>query len=211
MFTPLEIKDQRKTDFCFGCVIASIAEQYVGEPCEESYSYAMGKRYSEQPLKKRGVPPKAALMGAVEWGVLPKSKSPYSTATHERDFLADWRNWEDLQQYAVKPFKSFYKAKNIESTLKQTSLVIGLYWQGQWDKNSTMYPVESPHTFEPHEVRGIGFKDELLIIQNSRGEDIGDKGLFYLPKESYNVISHIYYLSPKPWPNILSKLISLYL
>lgn len=213
MFIPLELKNQGKTDFCLGCVIASVAEEQIGEPCEESYSYAMGKRYSGQSLKTRGVPAKAALMGAVEWGVLPKSKSPYSTATHTRDFLADWRNWVGLEQHAVKPFKSFYKTKDIAGTLKFTSLVIGLYWQKDWSSSPyiTTKHIDKWNKYSPHEVRGIGLKDNYLVLQNSRGEEKGDKGLWYMPPEAYNMINHIYYLSPKPWPNLLSKLYNLYL
>jgi len=213
IYRPLEIKNQQRTDFCVGCVVASIAEEYVGEPCEESYSYAMGKRYSGQPLKQRGVPAKAALMGAVEWGVLPKSKSPYSTATHKRDFLADWHNWEKLQTFAVKPFKSFYRVQGIEKVLEKTSIDVGLYWQKGWSSNAFISDKgkDNWNKLSPHEVRCIGIKDGFLVLQNSRGSDKGDNGLWYLPKEAYNMIIHKYYLSPDPWPNILSKLISLYL
>lgn len=208
MFLPLEIKDQHRTDFCYGCAIASAAEQFVGEPCEESFSYAMGKKVSGQPLSQRGVPPKAALRAAVEYGVLPKRYSPYSIATQDRDFLADWRNWEGLQKFTVKPFRSFHRVYNIHEELMKTSLIAGLFWQGQWIQEY-LEPVPNPHTLEPHEVRIIGEQTNYWIIQNSRGVAAGNKGLFCLNK---NIpITSLYALSSEPWSNVLSELIAKYL
>ena len=61
MIEILDIKNQEFTDFCLGCVISSVAEQYIGEPCEESYSFAAGKKQSGQSLETSGIPPKACL------------------------------------------------------------------------------------------------------------------------------------------------------
>jgi len=204
MFKPLEIKRQLKTDFCYGCSIASAAEQFVGEPCEESYSFAMAKKVSGQSLKQWGVPPKAALLAAVEYGVLPKKHSPYSIATHNRDFLADWKNWQDLEKYTVRPWKSFHRVYNISQELQTTSVIAGLFWQGQWT-GEYLEPVPTPHKFEPHEVRIIGEKGNYWVIQNSKGKD----GIQYLNKDIK--IDHTYALSPLPWSNLLSELIAKYL
>lgn len=211
----LDIKNQEKTDFCLGCVISSIAEQYVGEPCEESYSFAAGKKYSGQNLEKSGIPPKSAIMGAIRYGVLPKKHSPYGIATHSRDFLANWDNWKDLEHLAIKPFKSFYKVKvgDIPEKLNYTTLIMGLYWQSGWSKNPviTSQGKETWNKLAPHEVRVIDVKDDMLVIQNSRGKEKGDNGLWYLSKEVYTMIDHVYEISPNPWPNKLSELLSKYL
>jgi hypothetical protein len=211
MFTPLEIKRQRGTDFCAGCSIASIAEQYINEPCDESFSFAMGRKYTERPIGERGLRQKDAMMGAIEYGVLPKRFSSYSLETHDRNFLADWRNWESVQSFAVKPFGSFKRVyiKDIEKTLEETSLFVGLYWQALWDKSPYMQPNNGTfNTWEPHQMRGIGIKNGLLVLQNSKGIERGDSGLWYLPKEAYNCIDKIYKLSPAPWRNKLQILIA---
>lgn len=209
----LEIKNQEDviTDFCTGCVISSIAEEYTGEPCDESYSFAAGKLISEQPILQKGCPPKSALRAAIEYGVLPKSKSPFSPQTHSRDFLADWRNWQPYQSFTVKPFGSFYKARDWDKVLEKTTIFAGIYWQSEWDKNPIISTDVGFHKLTPHEVRIIGVKDGMYVIQNSRGSDKGDQGLWYLPKGAKKYVNHAYYFDPKPWSNPITKIISLIL
>lgn len=211
----LEIKNQKNTDFCLGCAIASCGEFLIGEPCEESFSYAMGKKYSGQDIAKQGLPVKAGMLGAIEYGVLPKSKSPYSIDNHSRDFLADWRNWEDLQKFAVKPFKSFKKVKPFTYDYKYPA-IIGIFWQLDWSSGHSITAKNSDswNKFSPHEVLGIMNLEDKLVIQNSRGQVVGDKGLWYADKNSkevYNVIDHAYILLPSDWSNLLSKFINIYL
>lgn len=212
--SPLEIKQQAGSDFCLGCVISSIGEEYANEPCEEAYSFAAGRAESGQPLSANGLLPKAALMGAIKHGVLPKRLSPYSIATHGRDFCADWNNWKGLEHLALKPFQSFYRVSGYEATMlrEQTSLIIGLFWEEAWDKNPVMTPPDDTwNHFEPHEIRAIGMKDGRMVLQNSRGADVGDKGVWYMSSEDYTAISHAYRLSHKPWPNLIRELIERYL
>ncbi len=208
MIEPLEIKSQLSTDFCVGCAISSIAEQFLWETCDESYSFAMGKRYSKEPLSKRGLNPKDALMGAIEYGVLPKSKSPYSIATHSRDFLADWKNWQEVEKFAIKPFGSFKKVKDLDEALKSTTVLAGLFWQGGWNNGIIISDTPESHKLEPHEVRIIGKVDGKYVVQNSRGADIGDGGLWYIDKSGLKYIHHLYTLHQEPWKNLLEKLLS---
>jgi hypothetical protein len=208
MIAPLEIKNQENSDFCVGCVISAIAEQFLGETCDESYSFAMGKRFSKEPLSKRGLNPKDALMGAIEYGVLPKNKSPYSIATHSRDFLADWKNWQEFEKFAIKPFGSFKKVKNIDDALLSTTVLTGLFWQGEWNSGIMITDINNSHKYEPHEVRIIGKKDEHYVVQNSRGSDVGENGLWYMDKTGLKYIHHMYTLHPEPWKNLLEKLLT---
>lgn len=207
MIRPLEIKIQGLTDFCTGCVISSIAEEYIGEPCDESYSFAMGKLASGEPLYRNGCPPKSAILGAIKYGVLPKSKSSFTVKEQERDFLADAKNWEQFRQFAIKPFGSFHPAFNWDSILEKTSIFAGIYWQGEWDDNPIIPEDGGFHKLTPHEVRIIGKDNGRYVIQNSRGRDIGDQGLWYLPEGAKKYIFHSYYLDPKPW-NPITRLIS---
>ena len=147
-------------------------------------------------------------MGAIEYGVLPKSKSPYSIATHSRDFLADWKNWVELERDAQKPFGSFRKVKNLEESLKHTSVLTGLFWQGVWNNGIMITGIPDSHRYEPHEVRIIGMKNDQYIVQNSRGTEIGDGGLWYMDKSGLKYIDHSYALSEKPWNSLLDKFLT---
>lgn len=208
MWDTLEIKSQGNSDICLGCAVSSVAEAVVGESCDEFFSFAMGKRASGQSLKRHGLPPKSALLGALEYGVLPKRYSPYSLETHERDFLADWRNWESLQSFAVKPFQSFRKVSDFRSVLP---LVVGIYWQGEWDESPYIPFSRDFHKLEPHEVCAVGYDGKYLVLQNSRSNLFGDNGYWYLPENMYHVISHAYEISAKPWRSELDRLIQTYL
>jgi len=215
MVTPLEIKSQGYTDFCTGCVISSIAEQYVGETCDESYSFAAGKKVARTGLSIYGVSAKFALLGAIRYGVLPKKDSPYGIATQERDFLANWDNWSKLESFATKPFKSFKKisVSEIEEYLKTTTIFTGIFWQSDWSDNYliTTDKRNEWNKLSPHEVRIIGSTDDHFIIQNSRGPGSGKDGLFYLPKQASDMIDHCYVLSTQPWPNIFIELLTKYI
>lgn len=200
MITPLEIKDQLRTDICTGCVISSIAEEYVGEPCEEAYSFAAGRKAS--PIKRKyGVPARFALWGAIKYGVLPKSKSPYSLASQSRDFLEKYENWEPLMKDVIYPFGSARKIRGFDAIAKateETSVFMGLYWQSGWTEDP--YIEKFTYEFskmEPHEVRVIGYLNDHLIIQNSKGPNKGDNGLWYMSRNVAKAIDHAYILSPE--------------
>lgn len=209
---PLEIKVQDPTDFCMGCVISSIAEEYVHEPCDESYSFAAGKFASGEDLLIRGINPRAGIQGAIDYGVLPKSKSPYSIASHERGFLADFKNWQELRKFAIFPFKSSRRIRGFDRIIEvlereRTSVMIGIYWQAGWNKTPYLDSIENFNRLEPHEVRAIGVQDGRIIIQNSRGVDKGNAGLWHLGRGAAKAIGHAYVLSSKPKKSFLLNLI----
>lgn len=192
MITPLEIKRQTgmTSDFCTGCVIASIAEPCVGEPCDEAYSYAMAKRISGDPISKFGINPISTLLGAIKYGVLPKSKSPYRAGTYNRDFLADWKNWESSEDFVAKPFKAYKRVYDIKSALKESTLMARMYWQEAWDHSPYVESVGEYNRLSPHEVRILGFEKGYYVIQNSRGTSLGDKGIWYIAEDI--PFTHVY-------------------
>lgn len=210
MIQPLEIKDQLTTDFCTGCVISSIAEEFVGQICDESYSYAAGRQAS---LWKDayGVKPGFALWGAIKYGVLPKSKSPYSIASQPRDFLGNWKTWEPLLKDVIYPFKSVKKLNGFDEIAKATettSVFLGIYWQAGWEDPYIEGFKYEFNTMEPHEVRVIGVLNDHLIIQNSKGSARGDHGLWYLSRDCSRAISHAFTLS-KEETSLLSNLLEI--
>ncbi len=199
MIQPLEIKDQLTTDLCTGCVIASIAEQYVGQICDEGYSFAAGRKASLW-KDQYGVKAGFALWGAIKYGVLPKSKSPYSIASQSRDFLEDYKNWEPFKNDVIYPFGSIKKLNGFDEIAKATettTVFMGIYWQSGW---SDPYIEEFKYEFNtmsPHEVRVIGYINDHLVIQNSKGPDKGDHGLWYMSRSVAKAIAHAYTLSPE--------------
>ena len=201
---PLEIKNQKLTDFCLACVISSMAEQYVGEPCEESYLFAAGKKVSGEPLLKAGVSPRNLIAAVIEYGVLPKRRSPYSLETHDRNFLADWKNWEDLKYRSIKPFKSSFRVRGFDKVIEtmkshNTTLLCGLYWQHFFNKGILIdHNGEETNNLAPHEVRIIGVSNDQLVVQNSKGLESGENGIWYMTRNGFKFVQHLYALSPNP-------------
>lgn len=201
---PLEIKNQKRTDFCLACVISSIAEQYVGEPCEESYLFAAGKKVSGEPLAKSGVSPRDLIEAAIQYGVLPKRIAPYSLETHKRDFLADWGNWKEFEGQAIKPFKSSFRVRGFDKAIEtmkseNTTLLCGLYWQYFFDEKRLIdFHGEEYNKLAPHEVRIIGVENDQLVIQNSQLVGVEDNGMWHMTRNGFKFVQHMYALSQKP-------------
>ena len=213
MIVPLEIKSQKETDFCGSCVISSIAEEIIKEPCEESYLAAAAKKISGEPLKIRGISPGNLITAVIRYGVLSKKHAPFSTTTHERDFLVDWNNWKDLERYAIKPYRSAVRVRGFDEAIRQmqkhnTSLMCGIYWQAHW----TTPDIETLGEFNklsPHEVRILGAEDDKLILQNSRGIEKGEGGIFRLGRNAFPAVHHMYRLSQEDagwFTNLINKI-----
>lgn len=201
MILPLEIKNQRGTDFCASCVISSIAEEYTHEVCEESYLAAAAKFYSKDPIEKYGVSPRKIISAVIKYGVLPKKLAYYGIDDKDRNFLVDWNNWKFLERFAIKPFNSSVRIRNFDEAIRQmekynTSLMCGIFWQAHWN-SPYIETLGEFNKLSPHEVRIIGVKNDKLILQNSRGLGEGENGIFYLSREAFKAVNHIYRLSPE--------------
>lgn len=199
MRQPFEIKDQGSSDLCFGCAVSSAAEELLGEPCDEAYSYAAGRAASGKPISSRGLRPFDALWGAIRYGVLPKSKSPYSLASHSRDFLANIDNWESCAKDVAHPFGSLRKLGGFEDVLARAdseSIVVGIYWQPEW-RGSIMGEVSEFSTWEPHEMRVLGSVDGMIALQDSKGTGSGDSGVWLMTSFAAKAMYHAYSLRAK--------------
>jgi hypothetical protein len=197
----LEIKNQGVTDFCLACAASSHAEQIIGEPCEEAFTFAYAKKVSGEPLLKAGVSPRNLLRAAIKYGFLPKRLAPYSLDNRDRNFLADWRNWEPYLDKAIKPFNSSFRVRGFDRMVQvmreqKTPILAGLYWQAHWGKSPIIDSFGEFNKLAPHEVLFKGLQDGRIVIQNSRGKEKGDNGLWYLDRQAFAAVDHTYALSP---------------
>lgn len=203
----LEIKDQGNTDMCTAHGVASASEYQEGVALDPNYQFAKIK----QLLGKTdgwGADLRVACKSATKYGSLPKEKSPFSFTEKGRDFVADWKNWPfECDVAAVHHRKAgFYKVDgpyslfdNIRAALfrhneeidENRAIIVGALWRDSW----TIAPNGViPKSYEPngfgHLFIIVGQKiinyEPYLVIQNSGGKEIGDKGYFYMPKETAN-------------------------
>lgn len=203
---PLEIKDQGSTDFCAAYAASAVSEDQEGVALLPEYIFAKAKEilgdYTGYGLQLRDV-----CSAACKKGFLEKELNPFKNEqAQERDFYANWENWpKDLDMLAWEHAKVSYflvdgphdTFDNIRASLYQhraesRSVLTGALWRPDWTMAEGGIV---PKTYNTDKGFGHAFKvfgwmkikgETYLVAQLSNGVEIGDKGLFYFPREVVN-------------------------
>lgn len=212
---PLEIKDQGNSDMCTSFATSAVLENHENVLLQPEYLFAIQKSI-EGNLDAWGSDLRTAAKAASSEkvrgsGIIEKKDAPFSLETKDRDFLADITNWPEalyelanmhrqLSYFSVDgPYDKF---DNFRAALKQheesnNAILTGSLWEADWT---------TPDGFIPENPTGIGsghaFKifgqietkltpsnpsqKLYLVAQLSNGIDIGDKGIFYFPRNVVN-------------------------
>lgn len=198
----LFVKDQKDSDFCsayMSCLMSEVQEAVELEP---SWSFAKSKELSGD-VDDWGQDLRTALK-THRIGALPTTLSPHSIEKDAPTFLRQIKNWPKLEDKAY-PYrkKSFFKVTgpydhfdNARAAMWKLKNAIGSGVLWGWPMNKP-YIKEIPQTGNGHAVTYIGstFMDDgepVLILQNSYGERVGDKGKFYVTREVYNYFVNKY-------------------
>ena len=216
---PKRILDQKDSDLCtaFASVAASMDQE--GVELSPEFTFAMTKKI-EGDWHEWGANLRDAAKSHVKIGALPKELSPFSLATHPRDFIANWDNWPfELQEKAAAYRKQAYFSvegpydlfDNIRASLwkfrlELRSIWTGALWRLEWTRavDGIIPNEELPKEGFGHAFKLCGWKqiivrgnldspsgdpvvyEPYLIAQLSNGEDTGDKGFYYFPREVVN-------------------------
>ena len=198
----LEMKDQRETDFCVNFALASIREDTEKVVLAPEYGAAKTKQIEGSHLSF-GADPKDALKAVINYGSLEVRVCPFKVGDRDRNFLADWTNYPaHLDEVArVHRGKSFFKIDGWRDffdscrgvmQMQGASILTGMYWQTEWDfaPGGVIADKAKLDEINPHAVKICGQKtingQLYLVIQNSYGEGVGDKGFFYFPRSVVN-------------------------
>lgn len=176
---PLRIHTQQRADQCTSCALAAIAEWVLKQPVNPDYTYYKSKDHG-----KFGILPRRALDSVVSDGVqLETGEIVFPFNRYRRVW-----GWGNL-------FGAILKA------LERGPVFCGCYWQAGW--NETPY-VSLPDTWETYgahafAVIGVIEKNDIIYVQvqNSRGAESGDNGIWYFPSEVVNRFSFAYQLYEK--------------
>lgn len=178
---PYRIHLQNRSDECTACALSAIAESYLGRPVDDEFIYNNTKD------GKYGVTPERAIASVISNGIrLLDSGKVISFFDGSRKIRGLNFLW----------FPDFFNA--IKNALSFGPVFCGTYWQTGWDKNSLGILVHPPvwQKYAPHAFAVIGVTTidgtEYLIIQNSRGSDVGDGGLFYASQQIANMFTFAY-------------------
>lgn len=201
LFAPLEIKDQRQSDFCTAFAVTEIREDTEKVPLSPEFQFAQSKQI-EGRYNTFGASQYDALKAAVK-GALEKKLAPLSIDKNTRDECANWKNWPQnlFEASPIHRAQSYFAVDgwsdqfdSIRGVMQTQSrpIFVGTFWQPEWTfaqggkiTESLGSDKSSPHAFV---IRGQKtFDGKLyLIAQNSYGTDLGDHGFYYFPRSQVN-------------------------
>jgi len=203
---PLEIKDQEINipDGCTGYSLSAVSEDQEEVTLSPEFTFAMIKKIQGN-WKSWGGGLREGCKSAVKIGFIEKSDVPFVVSEKDRNFLANWNNWPwELQLKAQKHAKQSFlrvdegpdRFEAIRSALwanrgQKQSVYTGCTWRPGWlGAPNGVIPKEPKNGGVGHAIKAFGIKyingEPYLMIQNSYGIDVGDKGIFYFPRSVVN-------------------------
>ncbi len=200
---PLEIKDQFENDMCTAYASCAVSEDQEGVPLSPEYTFAKTKQLSGD-WKEFGANLRDAAKSHTKFGALEKQVSPFHYPEQDRNFIANWNNWPaEYDQKAKEHQKdSFFsvdgpydKFDNIRAALwkfkdERRSQIVGAVWRASWMTKDGVVPTSYEKDGTPHAFKIFGQKTIngklYLVAQLSNGTTIGDRGIFYVPREVAN-------------------------
>lgn len=204
---PVFIENQGSSDICPSEMATALAEAFYGIDFEPTYTFAKTKQI-EGDWQSWGADPNDALKSGVDFGFLPKDKSPF-TLENGRNFIANPDNWPKELDAIAAAYKmgSFYNVRgphdffdNVRSALYinyqsrvKSPVGTGAYFYGGWLHADggivpTTQPPESqlvPHAFiffGQRIIDGVPY----LKAQLSSGKEAGDDGVLYFSRDTVN-------------------------
>lgn len=230
------IKDQANTDFCPGESSSAVNEDEEGIEFSPEWQFSQIKKVMGE-WKSYGADLRSAAKALKNAGSLPKSQAPFSVHTNDRDFLANWNNWPYAlqQQAALYRKESFFMIDTLpghdlfdsirtalyQNAIAKRSIMTGSVWYQEWTyAPGGVLPEDFSQPVGLHSYKIFGWTmiggQPYLMVQNSYGEDMGDKGVYYMPRSAANkVLDQGLFMfrdlpegtTPKPNGNFLQLLI----
>lgn len=206
------IEDQRSKadtidDMCTAYALTSVLEPQEGVQLDPGYSFAKGKQ-REGHYDTFGLDLDDIGMGAVKYGALPISKSPFPDKP--RSFVANWNNWPVLYDEYAKEHRqaamlwvhgpndtfdnircALWLLKNLPEPRRRAGILAGSYWYPQFN-NAPNGVIQPLYFAEPgghaHRIRSQKIINGIphIGVQNSYGLSTGQNGLHYFPREVVN-------------------------
>jgi len=192
----LKMKNQGGTDLCSAYATMTASEQQEQVELNPQFQFAFSKKISGN-IESWGQDLRSACATPKKFGSLEQQMILNSIGLPENP--RDWNDWGKRVIEIAQPHKkkSYFRADLgfgnkfdlIKSAIYQHNSIVvsGLEWKSEYTycKNAIIKP--SKESGFGHAIALIGWKiidgKEYLIIHNSIGEDLGDNGLWYLPRE----------------------------
>ena len=202
---PLIIKNQRDSDMCTAYGITAVSEDQEEIILSPEYQFAKIKEITGK-IDEFGADLRSAAKSVIKFGSIKEADSPYKLGVQERDFIADWNNWNrELDNKATDYKKGSYFwidgsydfFNNIRVALwlnkaEKRSVFIGAEWHAEWSdiKDGIIKTYDPKSFYFGHAFKIYGWKEingePYLVAQLSNGKDFGDNGKFYFHSSVIN-------------------------
>lgn len=201
---PLAIKQQEDSDLCTAFAACAVSEDQEGIELGPEYLFAKTKKI-EGDWKTWGADLRSVCKAITKFGTLSKIETIWKLEDKGRDWVADWSNWPETLDGVAGQFrkKSYFSVTgpydafdNIRSAMwinreEERSVLTGCMWEFDWTLSPKgIIPEEAGRDSFGHAFKIFGWKringTVYLKAQLSNGEEIGDKGIFYFPRNVVN-------------------------
>lgn len=205
----LKTKNQGSKDFCATYMATSASEAQEEIELGPDWQFSQVKKMQGE-YESWGTDLRTAMLSLVKVGSIPREVEAeflkrQGYLAEDRDFLANWNNWpEAFNKIAEKhKKKTLFEVKgpydafdNVRAALwqhkdKKCKVAMGVMWRYNWNNAPDgIIPLEADGDGEGHAILGVDqvYKNGViyLAIQNSWGDEVGDKGIFYASREVFN-------------------------
>ncbi len=206
----LTIKNQLDSSMCTAFATTGISSIQEGTELSPEYAFQKTRALMGSP-HSWGANPDDAMKAHIKFGCIEEKDSPFHLETDGQYKIEDYANWDksldvvaslhrkrayleadgykdafdSIRAIMYESYQKFQQTLNL-SDLRAVS--VGFNWSFQDASQGIVNDVKSESA--QHNVFARGQKTingiPYIIIQNSYGEGVGDKGLYYFPREILN-------------------------
>ena len=170
------VKNQENTSACLACTLASVAEYIWGKEMSEGFNYGM---FREERDKNPGLYFTKALNRAMKIGFVPFDD--FGILQEMPDIRDLVKKFPELLEIGQKHRISGYADLYSSNKTKRDNAIKDALTKG----NIGLVAASYNYFNEGHAIMLTGWDDEqdAYEFQNSWGEEFGDKGIAYIPKD----------------------------
>lgn len=199
---PFKIKDQGNSDYCTAFAATSASELQEGVELSPEWHFAASKAISGD-IDAWGQNLRDAVKVLTKYGSILQSEAPYRLGDPN---IRDLFMWDSSLEDSAKVHKkqSYFRADkgsnsvfdNIRATIygRKTAVITGSLWYSNWLSSIKGLITKSESPLMGHAYTILGWKTlvegakpkKFLVVQNSYGGSVGDKGLFYISEDVVN-------------------------
>ena len=196
-------KNQSNSLSCTKHTTAGASEYQDGIELSAAYGWSLLCEKVKN-FTPNGAEPRAAMGLSCEIGELAQADAQFTFPEDDPQIIGNWENWnqrEVLKAYAERYKKAAYikvvkvgdyfdsirNALYVGKAKNQVVMAFGT-WYGEWSQ--TYVPTVYVNFSSYHAYLFVDFDTidgtEYLVVQNSYGENLGDRGYQYFPRETIN-------------------------